>query len=273
MISNINETNINKDKFFLGNLCLKNHNYNNTEKSLRFKQRSQCVECKKIYTLKYDHEKSQKTKEKQIKKQKEIDNLNKKFNIDTKFLSLGELCCRKHSFKNTGYSLRDKKTHKCLECRKFHSKNDKIINPTNKLNHHFSLRIYKTLKGNKNYITWEKLVDYNFLNLTDKLNSLFSSSMTFKNYSSFWEVDHIIPISYFNFSSYENEEFKLCWNLKNLKPEFKTQNRKKHNKFAGSFNNIILTKKEFLELKNLFPIKLLCNCVWNEYWKVNSYLV
>jgi len=50
-----------------------------------------------------------------------------------------------------------------------------------------------------------------------------------------WEIDHIIPISVLNFSSPEHEDFKKCWNLSNLRPLWRIDNRHKYNKLNESF--------------------------------------
>jgi hypothetical protein len=33
-----------------------------------------------------------------------------------------------------------------------------------------------------------------------------------------WQIDHIIPHSTFKYASMEDEEFKKCWALSNLRP-------------------------------------------------------
>jgi len=39
-----------------------------------------------------------------------------------------------------------------------------------------------------------------------------------------WQIDHIIPHSSFKYSSMEDEEFKKCWDLSNLRPYSSKQN-------------------------------------------------
>ena len=39
-----------------------------------------------------------------------------------------------------------------------------------------------------------------------------------------WNIDHIIPQSYFKYVSMEDEEFKRCWALENLRPYSAKQN-------------------------------------------------
>jgi len=46
-----------------------------------------------------------------------------------------------------------------------------------------------------------------------------------------WQIDHIIPISAFNFNKPEDEEFKKCWALENLQPLWRLENQQKYNKF------------------------------------------
>lgn len=39
-----------------------------------------------------------------------------------------------------------------------------------------------------------------------------------------WHIDHIVPHSTFNYTSMQDEEFKKCWNLENLRPYSAKQN-------------------------------------------------
>jgi len=49
------------------------------------------------------------------------------------------------------------------------------------------------------------------------------------------EVDHIIPISVWDFDRPEQINFKRCWALKNLRLLPKKENRIKHNKLIKPF--------------------------------------
>ena len=51
--------------------------------------------------------------------------------------------------------------------------------------------------------------------------------MSLKNFGE-WEMDHTIPISSFKFESLN--EIKTCFNFKNIKPMWKSDNRHKFNK-------------------------------------------
>ena len=55
--------------------------------------------------------------------------------------------------------------------------------------------------------------------------------MNWENYGSYWHIDHIKPKSLFIFESLEDEEFKQCWSLNNLRPLEAKENIRKGNRF------------------------------------------
>jgi len=60
--------------------------------------------------------------------------------------------------------------------------------------------------------------------------------MTWDNYGrNGWHIDHIIPISFFEFKSVNDTEFKYCWNLNNLQPLWESENISKGNKLIYNF--------------------------------------
>lgn len=141
---------------------------------------------------------------------------------------------------------------KCKECqmsylKEYHGNNRKELNkkahkrqrerlkrdPKYKLDRNVSKAIWDVLRGNKNGRKWEFLVGYTLDDLKKHLESKFDSKMTWENYGEYWEVDHIIPKSYFKYKIPEDEEFKLCWCLNNLQPLSKERNRYKNAKFIG----------------------------------------
>ena len=56
--------------------------------------------------------------------------------------------------------------------------------------------------------------------------------MTTENYGKKWEVDHIIPKSWFAFKTPEEQQFKLCWSLRNLQPLWSTENMRKKDRYT-----------------------------------------
>ena len=141
-------------------------------------------------------------------------------------------------------------------------------NPFIRLNDNFKNQIYRSIRDNKGGRHWETLVDFTFEEYLTHLQNLLPSNKTINDLGYNFQVDHIIPKSLFNFSSYADYEFKLCWSLKNLQPLEGFKNQSKNDRYIGSPDTIIMTSKEFLELKDLFPLKLLCNCIWNEYYSL-----
>lgn len=49
--------------------------------------------------------------------------------------------------------------------------------------------------------------------------------MSWDNYGEYWEIDHIIPKSQFDFTSYNDIGFQICWSLMNLRPLTVSENR------------------------------------------------
>jgi hypothetical protein len=63
------------------------------------------------------------------------------------------------------------------------------------------------------------------------LLNLMKEGMSFDNYGE-WEVDHIVPFSYFDFTNFD--EIHMCCNYKNLQPLWKPENREKGAKLIYS---------------------------------------
>jgi len=99
----------------------------------------------------------------------------------------------------------------------------------NRLSRNITETMRKSLKGNKGSRHWEDLVDYTLQDLMIHLEKQFKEGMNWNNMGK-WHIDHIIPIDFFNFNSYEDEEFKQCWALSNLQPLWASENLKKSNK-------------------------------------------
>jgi hypothetical protein len=87
--------------------------------------------------------------------------------------------------------------------------------------------IWRSLKSqgiSKNGRHWETLVGYTIQDLKIHLEKQFKPWMNWDNYGKSnilnikWSLDHIIPLSVFNFTSIEDPEFKLAWALDNLQP-------------------------------------------------------
>ena len=108
------------------------------------------------------------------------------------------------------------------------SRRHRAEDPTFRISLNISRRIRRTLKSPKQGRKWESLVGYRIDDLRAHLEPLFQSGMSWDNYGLHgWHIDHIRPVSSFRFVSHEDEEFKECWALKNLRPLWGWENQRK----------------------------------------------
>jgi hypothetical protein len=138
-----------------------------------------------------------------------------------------------------------------LEYQKEYAKNNRnIINnrkkrriklePAFRLRNYVSARIRKILgkSGHKKKGSCIKHLEYSFMQLKEHIQNQFEPWMTWDNQSKYdpkiwddnnqatwsWQLDHIIPASTFQYSSMEDDGFKKCWALSNLRPLSAKQN-------------------------------------------------
>lgn len=100
-----------------------------------------------------------------------------------------------------------------------------------KLKGSISSGINQCLRGNKKGHHWEELVGFTGEELKKHIETQFSAGMSWDNYGiRGWHIDHIIPISFFQFTSPKDTEFRMCWRLENLQPLWAKDNLCKSNK-------------------------------------------
>jgi hypothetical protein len=88
-----------------------------------------------------------------------------------------------------------------------------------------------SLKHEKRRYHWEKLVGYTTLELKQHLERLFTRGMTWKLFLlGKIHIDHVVPVSFFNYSRPQDAEFQYCWSLHNLQPLWGKDNLKKRDK-------------------------------------------
>lgn len=91
-----------------------------------------------------------------------------------------------------------------------------------------SKALFNSLKSKKGGKKWEGLVGFTVHDLMRHLESQFTNGMTWKNYGTYWHIDHLVPQYYFDFDSYDHPHFKACWSLKNLQPLEVSKNLRKN---------------------------------------------
>lgn len=136
----------------------------------------------------------------------------------------------------------------CLECSKkyheeYNQKNKQSLNhkarrrekkkakidPIYRIKRALRSRIRLALRGiDKSQKTLE-LLGCSLEQFRNHVEAQFTIGMTWENYGkNGWELDHIIPCSFFNLIN--PEEQKKCFNYTNIQPLWATDNRKKSNK-------------------------------------------
>lgn len=104
------------------------------------------------------------------------------------------------------------------------------------LNNRMGKAIGISLKRSKNGRKWENLVGYTLTNLIKRLEITMPKGYNWQDYlEGKLHIDHIIPISAFNFTKPEHTDFKRCWALKNLRLFPAKANLIKHNKLDKPF--------------------------------------
>jgi len=113
---------------------------------------------------------------------------------------------------------REKNRETLRVCNNEYRKNKLIADPGFKLNRRIKEVIRRSLKGNKAGRHWEELVGYSLSDLMKHLKQTLPLNYTWKNYlDGTLHVDHIIPISAYEFDKSEEFQFKECWSLNNLR--------------------------------------------------------
>lgn len=96
-------------------------------------------------------------------------------------------------------------------------------------------RVWKSLRGaTKNGRRTFEILGYTKEELIAHLEKNFTDGMTWDNYGE-WHIDHIIPISAFNFETPDDIDFKRAWELSNLQPLWRKDNQQKGAKLFSEF--------------------------------------
>lgn len=98
-------------------------------------------------------------------------------------------------------------------------------------------KLHKMLKNQKT--SYAKYIGCDIEWLKAWLSFRFDDKMSWDNFGSYWQIDHILPLSGFNFTN-END-VRICFHWTNLQPLSSEENRVKSNKLIMHyyFNNIV----------------------------------
>ena len=99
-----------------------------------------------------------------------------------------------------------------------------------------SCGVWRSLKRNKAKHHWENLVGYTLEDLIKRLKNTIPLGYKWEDFlNGLLHLDHIIPISAFNFTKPEHLDFKNCWTLSNLQLLPANENRIKNKKINKYF--------------------------------------
>jgi hypothetical protein len=90
---------------------------------------------------------------------------------------------------------------------------------------------------------------YTTQQLKEHIESQFEDWMTWDNWGTIggdeksWNIDHIYPHSKFQYESLEDEAFKMCWSLNNLRPLEASENVSKKDSIIVEFEDIFGCEK------------------------------
>ena len=106
-------------------------------------------------------------------------------------------------------------------------RNDKKFNLTKRM---YSI-IRQCVLKNKSGWKWENYVSYTLRDLVSRLKNILPEGYIWQDYlEGKLEIDHILPISAFNYSEPNNYEFQECWALENLRLITPKENHSKGSK-------------------------------------------
>ena len=161
-----------------------------------------------------------------------MDEQKKKWNREHREILLGQ---KKQWYRNNKeYYKKYHQEHK--KERNEYDRNRRKTNLKYKINHNLKGEIRKSLKCNKNSKYWENLVGYTLVELAKRLGRTIPEGYTWQDYiNGELQIDHIIPISAFNFTKPEHPDFKKCWALSNLQLLPARENILKSNKLNKPF--------------------------------------
>jgi hypothetical protein len=103
----------------------------------------------------------------------------------------------------------------------------RMTRPEVKVSNRVRVQMHKLLRGGKGGRRWEELVGYSKEMLKVHLEKQFTKGMCWENMGE-WHIDHIVPLSSFNFSTPEDPDFRRAWALTNLRPLWASENIAKH---------------------------------------------
>jgi hypothetical protein len=103
-----------------------------------------------------------------------------------------------------------------------------------KLNILMSNSIWFALKKGKGFTQWSQILGYDVDELAERLQATMPHDATWQDFlDGKLHIDHIMPKSYFKFTSSKDKSFLDCWSLSNIQLLWEEDNLKKSNKLIA----------------------------------------
>lgn len=183
-----------------------------------------CKECKKKYDNNYNDKKYILNKKYYQEHKKEIEEYNKQYYL----LNKEKIIERIKEYYKINKSYLNKYNYK-YQKEKYH--NDPIFRLRRNVSHLINYYLKRFNSSKKDSCL--KHLPYTIQQLYDHLEKQFDSNMSWSNYGSYWDIDHIIPQSLLPYDSMEHPNFQKCWALSNLRPLEHMENLRKGNKLIS----------------------------------------
>jgi len=162
-----------------------------------------------------------------------IDITNKKDSTGTFFLKFKCICGKQITARYKDVFSGNTKSCGCLKSEKYGESHPnwnpdrEYIVKKNKC-YKFMLRLNQKIKSIKNNKTTQTITGYSIKDLYEHLEKQFNKKMTWENHGSYWEIDHIVPVS--SFIKKGIIDPKIINALINLQPLEKIANKIKGNR-------------------------------------------
>jgi len=191
-----------------------------------------CIDCNKQYTRNYckDYYALHKTEIIENSKDWYKNNTDRKKDYDANYM-------QQHKIEKKEYDANYREINKDKINNRIYNyrKNRRLVDPTYRLRKSISYSVWYYLnmnnssKGNKSVLDF---LPYTINELKEYLEKQFKTWMNWNNYGMYhinnwddddqntwkWNIDHIIPQSKLPYTSMEDDNFKKCWELVNLRP-------------------------------------------------------
>lgn len=171
--------------------------------------------------------------------------------------------CHENKLKNVGFNEKIKRTPTYMQT----YWKEKLKNVQYRMKQNIKRYISKRLINLKKTHKTTKYIGCSIDFFIKWIEFRFTKDMDWNNYSSYWELDHVLPCASFNLSDEEN--VLICFNWKNYQPLHKDENRKKTNsiidmyienqthaieKFLSCYEDKIEIVNNYYSLKVLLPV-------------------